>query len=294
MSDEKSCKDCGDESCSAKQKQESETQEEFEDRQRLNEKLCRIKHKFIVLSGKGGVGKTTVAANLGLALAAEGKKTGILDVDIHGPSIPHILGLSGQPVEVMDNQLVPVPIGNNLKVMSIGFMLKGSDDAVIWRGPLKMGVIRQFLRDVMWEDLDYLVVDCPPGTGDEPLSVIQLIEKLDGAVVVTTPQQLSVDDVRRSIQFCRTTNVPVLGVVENMSGFVCPHCGKTTDIFKSGGGEQMAREMEVTFLGRIPLDPAITEASDQGQPYIKSFAESESAKAFAAALQPLKTKIEEK
>lgn len=293
MSD-KSCKNCNDGSCSAQEKQANETQEEFEDRQKLQEKLCRIKHKFIVLSGKGGVGKTTVAANLGLALAAEGKKTGILDVDIHGPSIPHILGLSGQPVEVMDNQLVPVPIGKNLKVMSIGFMLKGSDDAVIWRGPLKMGVIRQFLRDVMWEDLDYLVVDCPPGTGDEPLSVIQLIEKLDGAVVVTTPQQLSIDDVRRSIQFCRTTNVPVLGVVENMSGFVCPHCGKTTDIFKTGGGQQMAKEMDVPFLGKIPLDPAVAEASDSGTPYIKAFAESETAKAFSAALQPLKSEIEEK
>ncbi|MFO8056598.1 MAG: Mrp/NBP35 family ATP-binding protein [bacterium] len=294
MSDDKSCKSCQDDSCSAKQQQANETAEEFEDRQRLNEKLCRIKHKFIVLSGKGGVGKTTVAANLGLALAAEGKKTGILDVDIHGPSIPQILGLSGQPIEVMDNQLVPVPIGKNLKVMSIGFMLKGSDDAVIWRGPLKMGVIRQFLRDVQWDDLDYLVIDCPPGTGDEPLSVIQLIEKLDGAVVVTTPQSLSINDVRRSIQFCRTTNVPVLGVVENMSGFVCPHCGKTTDIFKTGGGEEMAREMEVTFLGRIPLDPAVAEASDNGVPYIKTFTESETAKAFAAALQPLKEEIEEK
>ncbi|HUT52282.1 MAG TPA: Mrp/NBP35 family ATP-binding protein [bacterium] len=291
---EQDCGSCPSTSCAAKKQEHGESQEDFEDRRRLNRKLCRIKHKLIVLSGKGGVGKTTVAANLALSLADRGRATGLMDVDIHGPSIPRIMGIEGKPVEVLDKMLLPIPAAPGLKVMSIGVLLQGKDEAVIWRGPLKMGVIRQFLRDVDWGDLDYLVIDSPPGTGDEPLSVVQLIPDLDGAVIVTTPQDISVIDVRRSIQFCRTVNIPVLGVIENMSGFVCPHCGKTTDVFKSGGGEKMARDMNVPFLGRIPLDPKITEASDQGKPYLKSFKDSESAKAFARAIDALIEKVEKK
>ncbi len=291
---EHDCASCESATCAAKQQQHGESPEEFEERQRLNQKLCRIKHKVIVLSGKGGVGKTTVAANLALTLADKGRPTGLMDVDIHGPSIPRIMGIEGKPVEVLDKMLLPIPAAPGLKVMSIGVLLQGKDEAVIWRGPLKMGVIRQFLRDVDWGDLDYLVIDSPPGTGDEPLSVVQLIPDLDGAVIVTTPQDISVIDVRRSIQFCRTVNIPVLGVIENMSGFVCPHCGKTTDVFKAGGGEKMARDMDVPFLGRIPLDPKITQASDDGKPYVKSFKDSESAKAFATAIDALIETVEKK
>jgi len=287
------CESCKSVSCSAKERRTEESSEEFEERQALMRRLCRIKHKLIVLSGKGGVGKSTVAANLALSLAAKGRRTGLLDVDIHGPSIPRILGLEGYPVESVDQKLLPVPLGEELKVMSIGFLLRGKDEAVIWRGPLKMGVIKQFLRDVEWGELDYLVVDSPPGTGDEPLSVIQLIQDLDGAVIVTTPQDISIIDVRRSIQFCQTVNTPVLGVIENMSGFICPHCGKTTEIFKSGGGEKMAKEMKVPFLGRIPLDPSIAKACDEGAPYIQAFAESISAQAFSRALEKLIAAMED-
>lgn len=286
------CGSCQKSDCSAQKRRSDESSEEFKERQALLAKLCRIKHKIIVLSGKGGVGKSTVAANLALSLAAKGKRTGLLDVDIHGPSIPRMLGLEGYPIESSRNQLVPVPLGDTLRVMSIGFLLRGTDEAVIWRGPLKMGVIKQFLRDVDWGELDYLVIDSPPGTGDEPLSVIQLIENLDGAVIVTTPQDISVIDVRRSIQFCRAVHTPMLGVIENMSGFVCPHCGKTTDIFKSGGGEKMAQEMGVPFLGRIPLDPKIVQACDQGTPYLSAFMQSESAKAFSNVLEKLIASVE--
>ncbi len=267
-------------------------EQEQKDRQDLMRTLDRIKHKIIVLSGKGGVGKTTVAANLALTLAAAGKKTGILDVDVHGPSIPHILGLDGGKVEILHERLLALPVNDNLKAMSIGLLIKKGNDPVIWRGPLKMGVITQFLKDVEWGELDYLVIDCPPGTGDEPLSVIQLIENLDGAVIVTTPQELSTIDVRRSIQFCSMVKVPVLGVIENMSGFVCPHCGESTEIFKAGGGQKMAMEMNVPFMGRIPLDPKVAEAADQGEHYVTAFAESETAKAMAAALGPIVEAVE--
>ncbi len=294
MSEESNCGDCGDNSCSAQSMNQGESQAEFQERQDLMKQLCRIKHKLIVLSGKGGVGKSTVASNIALSLAASGKSTGIMDVDIHGPSIPRILGLEGSPVETMEQGLLPVSGGENLKVMSIGFLLRGKDEAVIWRGPLKNGVIKQFIKDVEWGDLDYLVIDCPPGTGDEPLSVIQMIEDLDGAIIVTTPQDVSIIDVRRSIKFCETVELKVLGVIENMSGFVCPHCQETTDIFKSGGGEKMAEDMGVPFLGRIPLDPQITEASDKGVPYISAFAESKSAKAFAGAIDTLIGSVEDK
>jgi ATP-binding protein involved in chromosome partitioning len=289
---QESCGSCQKSDCSAQKMRSEESSEQFKERQALLSKLCRIKHKIIVLSGKGGVGKSTVAANLALSLAAKGKRTGLLDVDIHGPSIPRMLGLEGYPIEADNNQFIPVPLGETLKVMSIGFLLPNRDDAVIWRGPLKMGVIKQFLKDVDWGELDYLVIDSPPGTGDEPLSVIQLIEDLDGAVIVTTPQDISVIDVRRSIQFCRTVKTPMLGVIENMSGFVCPHCGQTTEIFKCGGGEKMAQEMGVPFLGRVPLDPQIALACDQGTPYLSAFMQSESAKAFSGALEKLIASVE--
>lgn len=259
----------------------------------LKEKLAiqntmgRIRHKIIVMSGKGGVGKSTVATNIAVALASKGQKVGLMDVDIHGPSIPKMLGLDGNMLKGSETGLAPIPYNDNLGVMSIGFILKSQDDAVIWRAPLKHKLIRDFLTDVQWGNLDYLIIDSPPGTGDEPLSVAQLLEDADGAVIITTPQDVALIDVRKAITFCRQVKIPVLGVVENMSGFVCPHCGKTSDIFKVGGGETMAVDMNVPFLGRIPLEPKIVDAGDSGKPYFENYRESETAKAFNRVLDPL-------
>ena len=255
-------------------------------RQALQARLSHIRHKVMVLSGKGGVGKSTVAVNIARALAEAGRRVGLLDVDVHGPSVPRMLGLEGQSVGVRDGTLLPVTVGG-LKVISLGFMLPERDAAVIWRGPMKMNVIRQFLSDVEWGDLDYLVIDSPPGTGDEPLSVAQLVEGADGAVRVTTPQAVALADVRRSINFCRQLGLPVLGVIENMSGLACPHCGEVTHVFGTGGGERMAREMGVPFLGRVPIDPKIVEACDAGTPFIQPGAEGPTARAFEQVIGPL-------
>jgi Mrp family chromosome partitioning ATPase/predicted Fe-Mo cluster-binding NifX family protein len=266
--------------------QSEESTQEHVDRQKLQARMSRIAHKVLVLSGKGGVGKSTVAVNLALSLMLEGKRVGLLDVDIHGPSVPKMLKLEGEPIHTEGGVMLPVELGD-LKVMSIAFLLSRREDAVIWRGPMKMGVIKQFLMDVEWGDLDYLVVDAPPGTGDEPLSVCQLIEDADGAVVVTTPQDVALAAVRRSITFCRQLNLPVLGIVENMSGFVCPRCGERTEIFGSGGGAKLAREMEVQFLGCIPIEPGITASGDAGAPYIQSHAGTPTAKAFSEIIRPI-------
>jgi len=260
--------------------------EEFLEQQALEERLQRIRHKILVMSGKGGVGKSTVAVNLAISLALAGRRVGLLDVDIHGPSIPKLLKLDDATIQVKDGAIQPVEKGG-LKVMSIGFLLQDRHAAVIWRGPMKMGVIKQFLKDVAWGDLDYLVIDSPPGTGDEPLSVAQLAAPVDGAVIVTTPQDVATADVRRSITFCRQLEVPVLGVVENMSGFVCPKCGTVTDIFKTGGGERMAAEMGVPFLGRIPIDPAVGEACDDGKPFVYHYCRTETAQAFERLAMPV-------
>jgi len=263
----KSCDSCEDENCSLREKQKNESPQEYADRRKLQVTLCRIKHKIIVLSGKGGVGKSTVAVNLATALALNGLSVGLLDVDIHGPSVPTMLGLENEHLQGNPGGLLPIEFGG-LKVMSLGFLLQNSDDAVIWRGPMKMGVIKQFLTDVQWGDLDYLVVDVPPGTGDEPLSICQLIQPLDGAVIVTTPQKVAAVDVRKSISFCRRLDVPVLGVVENMSGFVCPKCGEITQILPEGGGKKIASDMNVPFLGAIPMDPAVSRSGDSGKVFI--------------------------
>ena len=273
-------------SCAAGQKSPPDNLDEFLEQEALQERLHRIRHKILVLSGKGGVGKSTVAANLAISLALAGKRVGLLDVDIHGPSIPKMLRLDDAAVEMKDGAIQPVEKGD-LKVMSIGFLLQDCDDAVIWRGPMKMGVIKQFLKDVDWGDLDYLVIDSPPGTGDEPLSVCQLAAPVDGAVIVTTPQNVATADVRKSITFCRQLNVPLLGVVENMSGFVCPKCGTVTDIFKAGGGERMAADMGVPFMGRIPIDPAVGAACDDGKPFVYHYSRTETAKAFERMVTPI-------
>ena len=282
----KACGTCTDSSCSARTRKEGESDKDFEERQRLENRLCRIKRKIVVLSGKGGVGKSTVAVNLAVALSMDGWTVGLLDADIHGPSVPTMLGLEGRKPESRDGEILPIEIGG-LKVMSIGFFLSSQDDAVIWRGPMKMGALKQFLRDAAWGDLDFLIIDSPPGTGDEPLSICQLIGNLDGAVIVTTPQRLAEVDVRKSISFCRHLGVPVLGVVENMSGFVCPRCGEVTTVFRSGAGRRIAEDMGVPFLGSIPMDPGVAEASDEGCPFIHAYAKSATAGIMQEIIRPI-------
>jgi Mrp family chromosome partitioning ATPase len=260
---------------------ESREQERMEIGRRLARRMAGVRRKVVVLSGKGGVGKSTVAVNLAVALARrrEGGRVGILDVDLHGPSVPRMLGLEGRTVSAIPEGLLPVPYDGRLAVMSIGFLVRDETAAVIWRGPRKYGAIRQFLADVEWGELDWLVIDSPPGTGDEPLAVCQLLagegepDAADGpddrgAVVVTTPQAVAVDDVRRCVRFCREVGLPIHGVVENMSGLLCPHCGREIDLFRRGGGEAMAREMGVRFLGRVPLDPSVVECGDSGRPVV--------------------------
>jgi len=287
MSDDNKCSTCDDSSCDSRAARPGEASDATRERQAIAQRLCQIKHKLLVLSGKGGVGKSTVSVNLAATLAQAGKRVGLLDVDIHGPSVPKLLHLEGTKLKGGEESILPVELESGLKVMSIGLLLPKADDAVIWRGPMKHGVIKQFLRDVEWGALDYLIVDCPPGTGDEPLAVVQLIENADGAVVVTTPQELAIQDVRRSVRFCDQLKLPVAGVVENMSGFVCPHCGEQVTLFGAGGGETMAAELGLTFLGRVPFDPAVVTSGDQGRPLVLGEHHSETGRAFGRIVRQL-------
>jgi len=271
-----------------KQPPQQQTQAERQlEEQILQSRMRNIRLKFLVLSGKGGVGKSTVAANLAVSLAKEGKKVGLLDADIHGPSIPKLMGLEGSQPGARGEVLLPIELGERLKVMSIGFLLSGGKIPVIWRGPLKYKMIRQFLKDVAWGQLDFLVVDSPPGTGDEPLSVAQLVGSPAGAIIVTTPQDVAINDVRRCVSFCNSLTLPVIGIVENMSGFVCPKCGERTDLFKSGGGMLLAAETRVPFLGQIPIDPDIVTSGDAGTPFIGNPADSPAAQAFAGIVEKI-------
>lgn len=206
-----------------------------------------MKHKIIVLSGKGGVGKSTVATNIAVSLSLKEKIVGLMDIDIHGPSIPKMLGLEGIQLKGSEEGLLPVKYSERLRVISIGFILQSENSAVIWRAPLKHKLIREFLVDVKWGSLDYLIMDSPPGTGDEPLSIVQLMEDPNGAVIVTTPQDIALTDVRKAITFCRNVGLPIIGVIENMSGFICPYCDRKVDIFKAGGGQEMAAKMGIPF-----------------------------------------------
>jgi len=246
----------------------------------LQERLSRIDRTLIILSGKGGVGKSTMAVNLALSLAARGQRVGLLDVDIHGPSIPKMLGISGQKVGVKDNEIIPIDALGKLHVVSMGLLIENDDQPVVWRGPLKYNAIKQFLQNVVWGNLDYLVIDAPPGTGDEPLSIGQLIKKRASAVIVTTPQQVATIDVAKCVTFCKQLGLPVAGIIENMSGFICPHCAQEVDIFSKGGGEKLASRMGVLFLGAVPLDPEIVKSGDNGIPYILTYTTSETAKRF--------------
>lgn len=285
------CRRCNSTTCAAHHRQEGESDTAFVDRQKLQSRLCRIRHKIVVLSGKGGVGKSMVAVNVAVALTIRGNDVGLLDIDVHGPSIPTMLGLEGQAIGGSEDGMLPVSLGR-LKVMSAGFLLKSQDDAVIWRGPMKMNAIKQFLKDVAWGDLDYLIIDSPPGTGDEPLAICRLIGDMDGAVIVTTPQKVAAVDVRKSISFCRKMRVPILGLVENMSGFVCPQCGTVSRILSSGGGRKIAVDMDVPFLGSIPMDPKIAEACDEGRAYIEQYAATATAGIMASVVDNLAATIE--
>ena len=250
------------------------------DERLLKERLSKIKQTLVVLSGKGGVGKSTVAVNLALSLSLRGFRTGLLDVDIHGPSIPRLLNLNGHRLTDSEEGLDPIGCFRNLKVISMGFLLENDDHPVIWRGPMKGNVIKEFLQNVNWGELDYLVVDCPPGTGDEPLSVAQLLQGRASAVIVTTPQQVATIDVAKCITFCRQLHLPIVGIVENMSTFVCPDCGKETDIFSRGGGEELSTRFNVPFLGKIPLDPEIVQSGETGQPYVYFYPTTKTAERF--------------
>ncbi len=241
-----------------------------EETKQINENISKIKNKIIVMSGKGGVGKSTISSNLAGFFALEGFKTGLLDIDLHGPSIPKLLGISKKSFEVKNEKLIPVEYSSMLKVVSIGFMLQSEDDSVIWRGPKKNSMIRQFLKDVNWGELDYLIVDCPPGTGDEQLSIIQSMDNIKGAVIVTTPQEVALLDVKKSINFCRQMGVEILGLIENMSGLICPKCNERIDVFKSEGGRLLAEQEKIKFLGKISLDPKTVENGDAGKLTINS------------------------
>jgi len=274
------CKENG--SCSTCQQASARSVEEQRRHQEelLRHRLTTIKHRLMIMSGKGGVGKSTVSANLAWALAKRGYKIGLLDADIHGPNIPLMLGVEGRRLAMSPEGIEPLEVTPGLKVVSMSFLLHDSDTPVIWRGPLKMGALRQFLGEANWGDLDFLIVDLPPGTGDEPLSIAQLLKEVDGSIVVTTPQDVALLDSRKSVNFSKKVGVPVLGIIENMSGFVCPYCGKEVDLFKKGGGEKASRELNVPFLGRIPIDIQVVELSDEGRPLLEEAPDSPAAHAF--------------
>lgn len=256
---------------------------------KLADTLTRIENTLLILSGKGGVGKSTVAVNLAAALAASDRQVGLLDIDIHGPSIPTMLALEGAEVgRGLGSRLEPIKISKNFKVMSMEFVMRDSkDQAVIWRGPMKHRMIHEFLSEVDWGDLDFLIVDAPPGTGDEPLSICQMAPPRSQAVIVTTPQVVAIRDVKKSINFCKSLGMPVFGIIENMSGFVCPTCGSSHALFKSGGGEKLARETGFRFLGSIPIDPRIVTSSDDGAPFVSAYPTSPTYKAFEEIISPI-------
>ncbi len=254
------------------------------------ENMKGIKHKIVILSGKGGVGKTTVATNLAVSFAKRGKSAGIVDVDIYGPNVPKLLGLEGQHPTGDGEFINPIIGPQNVKVMSMGFLLRKDDDAVAWRGPLVAKAISQFLANVRWGSLDVLVVDLPPGTGDEILSILQLIPEIDGVVIVSTPQEVAVLDARRAIQLVEKMGVPILGIVENMSEFVCPKCGESYKLFGEGAAKRASVEYAIDHLGTLPLDPRVITLSDEGTPFVIQEPDSNVAHAFSELVDKLSAK----
>ena len=273
-----------------------DAEKKIREEKQLQENIGRIKHKLIVISGKGGVGKSTVSVNIAYGLALAGKKVGILDIDIHGPSTAKMLGIEGRRLGFSKQSKRPMPIKvqENLYAMTIATLLQSADDPVIWRGPLKMGVIKQFLQDIEWPELDYLILDSPPGTGDEPLSIIQILKNVDGSLIVSTPQDVAFLDARKTIRFSQKMSVPVLGIIENMSGFTCPHCGEKVEIFPGKGAAKAALDFHVDILGNIPIDVNIVKTSDSGKPYIKDFSHFSGAKEMENIVQKIIKKVEKK
>ncbi|MFA5104482.1 MAG: Mrp/NBP35 family ATP-binding protein [Candidatus Margulisiibacteriota bacterium] len=274
--------------------QQATTDKIDEQNKRIKEKMMRVKHSLIVMSGKGGVGKTSVAVNLAYALSLSGKKVGILDIDIHGPNIAKMLGIEKQSIYNLDFGIEPVEVSQNLKAVSMALTGYDADQPMIWRGPMKAGLIRQFLADVNWGDLDYLIIDSPPGTGDEPLSACQLIPNVSEAIIVTTPQDVAILDARKSVLFAKQINIPVAGIIENMSGFICPHCNTELNIFKKGGGEKAAAELGVPFLGRVPFEMELVELADKGTPFVSFAEKSRSAEAFMKIVDNVKIFVGDK
>ena len=261
--------------------------------QKVIDNLAKIKHKIVVMSGKGGVGKSTIATNLAFSLSQNGYEVGLMDVDINGPDIAKMLGIENERLGTVDGGIAPVMVPPHLKVMSMAFLLKDRDTPVIWRGPLKMGAIKQFLGDVKWGNLDYLIIDLPPGTGDEPLSIAQLIPG-GHAIVVTTPQEVALLDSRKAVNFAKTLKMPIIGILENMSGLTCPHCNKRIDLFKTGGGSKAAIDLMVPFLGSIPIDPKIVETGDSGKTFILKYSKSKSAKEFFNIIKKIENFVNNK
>jgi ATP-binding protein involved in chromosome partitioning len=262
--------------------------------QLIKEKMSDVKHKIAIISGKGGVGKSLVTVNLAVGLAMEPykEKVGILDADLTGPTIPKMLGVRGKRLQSGLKGIEPARGPLDMKVVSMDFLLPSEETPVIWRGPLKMGAIRQFLGEVNWGELDYLLVDLPPGTGDESLSILQLLPEMEGVVIVTIPSEVSQAVVKKAITFARQMNVPIFGVIENMSGMVCPHCGKLIEVFSKGGGANVAKEMSVKFLGSIPMDPKISTDSDEGKPFILEHPGSPASKAFYRVISQIIAQVE--
>ncbi|MBA7586376.1 Iron-sulfur cluster carrier protein [subsurface metagenome] len=260
--------------------------------EKLKRNMSQIKHKILVLSNKGGVGKSLVAVNLACSLSEKGFKVGILDADLHGPSVAKMLDFEGRKLQGSSEGIIPMSISPNLIAISMASLIESPDMPLIWRGPLKMNALKQFLGEVKWGNLDYLIIDSPPGTGDEPLSICQLIPELEGGVIVTTPQKVALLDSRKCINFLKNLNIPILGIIENMSGLKCPHCGKNIDLFKSGGGEKVALEFNIPFLGKIPIDINLVESSDEGKPYILQYKNSETTQVFKKIVELIITQIE--
>ncbi|MFO8085687.1 MAG: Mrp/NBP35 family ATP-binding protein [Desulfobacterales bacterium] len=252
----------------------------------VNESLQKIKHKLMVMSGKGGVGKTSTSVNLAIALSKKGAKVGIMDVDLHGPDVPRMLGLDGLLDVNAGNKLEPLKYSDHLSVVSIEALSVSKDDAIIWRGPIKYSAIRQFIGDVEWGNLDFLIIDSPPGTGDEPLTVAQTINDAK-AIIVTTPQEVSLADVRKSINFCKTVKMEIFGLIENMSGLACPHCGEMLELFGCGGGEKMAESLSINFLGKIPFDPKVVACGDSGTSFLDQYKDSPVTAAFSKIAEKL-------
>ncbi|CAH0579487.1 unnamed protein product [Chrysodeixis includens] len=253
--------------------------------------LDYVKRVILVLSGKGGVGKSTVSTQLALTLKERGYKVGLLDIDLCGPSVPFILNLENQSVHQGPEGWIPVYLDNEqrLGVMSIGFLLSSRNDAVVWRGPKKTSMIKQFLEDVCWQELDFLIIDTPPGTSDEHITVMENLRQVPqcGAILVTTPQEVAIEDVRKEITFCRKTGIPILGIIENMSGYECPTCSECTNIFSSGGGKSLADISKIPFMGSVPIDPRVGKLAGQGLAAVKELPDSTTSKVFTNVVNQL-------